>query len=66
MDQPGDNIYIWDFFQLETEGGFYLKISMLLPVMIHPNYEFAERVAPLLVQRIVDVIEEEVMKEADR
>jgi hypothetical protein len=57
-DQPGDNIYIWDFFQLETEGGFYLKNQYAASSDdSHPNYEFAERVAPLLVQRIVDVIE---------
>lgn len=57
-DQPGDNIYIWDFFQLETEGGIYLKNQYAASSDdSHPNYEFAERVAPMLVQRIVDVIE---------
>ena len=57
-DQPGDNVYIWDFFQLETEGGIYLKDQYAASNDdSHPNYDFAERVAPLLVQRIVDVIE---------
>jgi len=57
-DQSGDNIFVWDFFELETEGGIYLKDQYAASSDdSHPNYDFAERVAPLLVQRIVDVIE---------
>lgn len=55
-DEKGDNIFLWDFRQLETEGGLYL-----LPAYAagdsHPNEEFSRRVAPLFAQRVVDVIE---------
>jgi hypothetical protein len=55
-DEKGDNIFVWDFWTLETEGGLYLK-----PVYSagdsHPNALFSSMVAPLIAQRIVDVIE---------
>jgi len=57
-DEPGDNIFVWDFHALETEGGLYL-----LPAYAsaggdsHPNAAFSRTVAPLLGQRIVDVVE---------
>jgi hypothetical protein len=54
-DEPGDNIYVWDFFDLETGGGIYM-----LPEHggsdSHPNPTFAAEVAPLFGQRVVDVI----------
>ena len=57
-DEPGDNVFLWDFNGLETENGLYLKdeyaSSSTDP---HPNKTFASRVAPLMCQRIVDVIE---------
>ena len=57
-DEPGDNIYVWDFRQLETEGGLYLLNEYAAaPGDSHPNSAFATRVAPYLGQRIVDVIE---------
>ncbi len=57
-DEKGDNIYIWDFHALETEGGLYLKDEYAAgPTDSHPNDSFARRVAPLLCRRIVDVIE---------
>jgi hypothetical protein len=55
-DEPGDNIYVWDFYDLETNGGIYL-----LPENgssdSHPNATFAAAVAPLLCQRVVDVLQ---------
>ncbi len=54
-DQRGDNIYLWDFYALETEGGLYLKTAYASGDS-HPNEKFSKRVAPLLCQRIVDVI----------
>jgi hypothetical protein len=46
-DQSGDNIFVWDFFELETEGGIYLKDQYAASSDdSHPNYDFAERVAP--------------------
>lgn len=58
-DEKGDNIYIWDFHQLETEEGLYLKEEYAFsPNNSHPNEKFSQRVAPLFCQRIVDVIED--------
>jgi len=57
-DVKGDNIFVWDFFELETEGG-----NFLLPAYSagtgnsHPGSAFCTTVAPLLGKRIVDVIE---------
>ena len=57
-DEPGDNIYIFDFRQLETEGGLYLLNKYAVsPTNSHPNSSFSKQVAPKFGQRIVDVIE---------
>ncbi len=58
-DEPGDNIYVWDFYALETEGSLYLRPEHAADPGgdSHPNATFCEAVAPLLGQRIVDVIE---------
>jgi len=56
-DEPGDNIYLWDFYELQTEGSRYLKAEYAsAPDDSHPTAEFGERVAPLLAKRIVDVL----------
>jgi hypothetical protein len=55
-DEPGDNIYLWDFYALETEGGLYLK-SAYASGDSHPNEAFSRKVAPMLCKRIVDVID---------
>jgi hypothetical protein len=57
-DEPGDNIYLWDFYELETEGGIFLKKEYAAgPTDSHPNETFAKRAAPLFCRRIVNVIE---------
>jgi hypothetical protein len=59
-DEPGDNIFVFDFFELETEGGnFLLDQYSEDPVGAnsHPNAAFAATVAPYFAQRMVDVIE---------
>ncbi|MBN2289157.1 MAG: hypothetical protein JXQ83_07475 [Candidatus Glassbacteria bacterium] len=57
-DEPGDNIFIWDLYQLETEGGLYLKNEYAeAPDNSHPNSAFSQQAAPLFARRIVDVIE---------
>jgi len=59
-DLSGDNIYLWDLYSLQTEGGLYLKAEYAASEYdSHPNEAFASTVAPLLVNRIVDVIETE-------
>jgi len=56
-DEPGDNIYVWDFYELETEGSLYLKEEYAAsPRNAHPNEMFSAKVAPLFCQRVVDVI----------
>lgn len=57
-DQPGDNIFIWDFYDLQTEGGLYFNNNYAASHEdSHPNPEFAGRVAELFVQRMIDIIE---------
>lgn len=57
-DTPNDNIFIWDFYKLETEGGLYLTNENARNENdSHLNYTFAEKAAPLFCQRIVDIIE---------
>jgi len=57
-DSPYDNIYLWDFYELETAGALYLKDEYTYGNNdSHPNKAFGAKVAPLFCQRIVDVIE---------
>jgi hypothetical protein len=56
-DEPGDNIFVWDFFDLETDGGMYVNPEHAASATDdHPNYTFAAEVAPLFAQRVVDVL----------
>ena len=58
-DEKGDNIFLWDFYTLECEGGIYLKDEYASsPYDPHPNESFSKKVSPLFCQRIVDVIED--------
>lgn len=54
-DEPGDNIFLWDFRALETDGGPFMKDEYAMGDS-HPNETFSKKVAPYLCQRIVDVI----------
>lgn len=54
-DEDGDNIYVWDFYSLETNGTLYMKDAHSAGDS-HPNEEFSQEVAPLFGQRVVDVI----------
>jgi hypothetical protein len=56
-DEPGDNIFVWDFFELETDGGIYLTGEHAGSSSdSHPNATFSAEVAPLFGQRVVNVI----------
>ena len=60
-DEKGDNIFIWDFYNYETEGGLYLTDSNAYsPDNPHPGVEFSARIAPLFGKFIIDVIESRV------
>ncbi len=57
-DEKGDNIYLWDFHALESDGGLYLqKRYSAGDGDAHPNEAFSKKVAPLLCRRIVEVIQ---------
>jgi len=57
-DEADDNIYLWDFFELETEGGLYLKDNYAVnPNNPHPNKKFNAYAAKLFVSRLADIIE---------
>jgi hypothetical protein len=57
-DLPGDNIYIWDLYKLQTEGGLYFREDYAVsPSNSHPNKVFASRIVKLLFNRIIDIIE---------
>jgi len=55
-DEKGDNIYIWDFYKYETEGGLYL-LDKYSDGSSHPNQDFGARLAPLFAQFILNVAE---------
>jgi hypothetical protein len=61
-DESGDNIYLWDFYELETDGGLYMnpqysQNSNPAYCNHHPNTYFSEIAAPLMSQRLVNVVE---------
>ena len=57
-DENGDNIFLWDLYELETEGTLYLKPENARGQWdSHPDRKFAGEIAPLFCQRIVDVVE---------
>lgn len=59
-DVPGDNVFLWDFRALALEGGpgnFPPRGYSVNGYDSHPSTAFAQRVAPLLGRRIVDVHE---------
>jgi hypothetical protein len=57
-DDKGDNIFLWDFRDLQTDGGKYVKPGNARPDdESHPSKSFASKVAPMLGRRIVDVVE---------
>lgn len=55
-DEEGDNIYVFDFFELETEGGLYLKREYARSAgNSHPSKEFARKAARAFAGRIDEV-----------
>ncbi len=57
-DQPGDNIFIWDFRTLETLGGDYLLPDNAVSENdSHPSHKMAQKAYPLFCKRITDVLE---------
>jgi hypothetical protein len=62
-DLPGDNIFIWDFYGLQTENQLYFKDQYASsPADAHPNRDFSVLAAKQLYHRIIDVIESDGTK----
>jgi hypothetical protein len=62
-DEPGDNIYLWDFYEIETKGGIYMKKEFAAgPGDSHPNNLFSGEAHILFCNRIVDVIQNDGKK----
>lgn len=58
-DSPNDNIYLWDFYELETGGTLTLKPEFARDQdNSHPNPSFAKITAPKFCNRIIEVIEQ--------
>jgi len=56
-DEKGDNIFVWDFWTLETGDGLYLKDEFAASAgNSHPGSEFSKKVAPFFSQRIVNIL----------
>lgn len=57
-NDKGDNIFLWDFYSLETEGDLFLpEKNAAAKDNSHPGDDLCNEVAPLFAQRIIDVIE---------
>ena len=60
-NEKGDNIYIWDFYKYETEGGLYMLDQYSEgPGNSHPGKDFARRLAPLFGSFITDVLRDNI------
>jgi hypothetical protein len=56
-NEEGDNVFIWDFYNYETEGSLYMLDKYAFnSENSHPNTEFAGKIAPLFGQFVIDVI----------
>ncbi len=57
-DITGDNVFIWDLYGLQTDGGIYFKDEYAASQNdSHPNTVFAGKTVKLLFNRIIDIIE---------
>ncbi len=57
-DLPDDNIYIWDLYSIQTDGGLYFEDKYAIsPNDPHPNKDFAGKASKLLFDRTIDIIE---------
>jgi len=62
-DEPGDNIFLWDFYEIETKGSIYMRKEFAAgPGDSHPNNLFSGEAHILFCNRIVDVIQNDGKK----
>lgn len=53
-----DNIFIWDFYKYETEGGLYMQEKYAAGKSnSHPNRDFAAKIAPIFCKFIIEVVQ---------
>jgi len=56
-DTDNDNLFLWDFYDLATEGDLYLKNENANSMNdSHPSKLFAKKMAPLFCERIIEII----------
>jgi len=56
-DVRGDNIYVWDFYKYETEGGLFMsEKNSIGPGNSHPDKAFSSKAADNLGRFVVDVL----------
>ena len=56
-DTPNDNIFVWDFYELQTQGNLFFRDEYARsPTDSHPNKQFASVACNLFFNRIVDII----------
>ncbi len=57
-DEPDDNIHVWDFFGLETEGGIFLAEENARGKNdSHPGKRFAKAAVPLFCGKVAEIAE---------
>jgi len=57
-DLPDDNIFLWDFYGLQTEGQLYFQKKYAQSESdSHPNRAFSTSASRLFFRRVIDVIE---------
>lgn len=60
-NEKDDNIFIWDFYNYETEGGLYLRNEYAsAPDDNHPGRKFSLKVAPLFSKFVIDTIRQPI------
>ncbi|MCU4173893.1 hypothetical protein [Carboxylicivirga sp. N1Y90] len=56
--EADDNIFLWDLYALQTEGGLYFKDDYALtPHNSHPGGNFSIKTSKLFFNRTIDIIE---------
>lgn len=57
-DLPDDNIYLWDFYSIETNDSLYLREEYSVsPSDSHPNKALSGKAVNMLFKRIIDILE---------
>jgi hypothetical protein len=56
-DDPGDNVHLFDFWEIETGGGLFLKPEYAASnTDSHPNKQISQKASRLLFEKMLEVI----------